>query len=204
MEIAKILKRLRRKSMMKRIAPYVTLSKESFYLRNFSVDLKFPVTGRIYLTIDSESVIDGLFVFESDRGKISVGKNVEIAGGTTLISTNEITIEDNVIIGWGSTLYDHNSHSIDFHYRKNDVKKEYENHRKGRPPLEEKDWRYVSSKPIVIKRNAWIGFGATILKGVTIGEGAVVAARSVVVKDVAPYTIVGGNPAVYIKDVENE
>lgn len=50
-------------------------------------------------------------------------------------------------------------------------------------------------RPIVIEDYVWIGINATILKGVTIGEGAVVAAGSVVTKDVAPYTIVGGVPA---------
>lgn len=49
--------------------------------------------------------------------------------------------------------------------------------------------------PIVIGDRAWISFRATILPGVTIGEGAVIAANSVVTKDVAPYTVVGGIPA---------
>lgn len=49
--------------------------------------------------------------------------------------------------------------------------------------------------PVMIGDRAWIGYGALVLPGVTIGEGAVVAAGAVVTKDVAPYTIVGGNPA---------
>lgn len=49
--------------------------------------------------------------------------------------------------------------------------------------------------PVTIGDRVWIGFGALVLPGVTIGEGAVVAAGAVVTKDVAPYTIVGGNPA---------
>jgi acetyltransferase-like isoleucine patch superfamily enzyme len=53
-----------------------------------------------------------------------------------------------------------------------------------------------------ICRNAWIGAGATILPGVTVGENAVVAAGAVVTKDVAPNTIVGGNPAKFIKNID--
>jgi acetyltransferase-like isoleucine patch superfamily enzyme len=55
-------------------------------------------------------------------------------------------------------------------------------------------------RPVVIHDHVWIGARAIICPGVTIGEGAVVAAGAVVTQDVAPYTIVGGNPARYIKD----
>jgi acetyltransferase-like isoleucine patch superfamily enzyme len=55
-------------------------------------------------------------------------------------------------------------------------------------------------KPVVIGDHAWIGARAIICPGVAIGEGAVIGAGSVVTRDVAPYTIVGGNPAVFIKE----
>lgn len=57
--------------------------------------------------------------------------------------------------------------------------------------------------PIVIESNVWIGAGATILPGVTIGENSVVAAGAVVTKDVPPNTIVGGVPAKFIKNVND-
>lgn len=57
-------------------------------------------------------------------------------------------------------------------------------------------------RPIKIEDNVWIGGRAMILPGVTVGEGSIVAANSVVRKDVAPYTIVAGNPAVKVADVE--
>ena len=65
-----------------------------------------------------------------------------------------------------------------------------------------KDWSVVRSAPIVIEDRAWIGFNAIILKGVTIGEGSVVAAGAVVTKDVEPYTVVAGNPARVVKRLE--
>lgn len=58
---------------------------------------------------------------------------------------------------------------------------------------------YEPKGDTLIKSDAWIGMNATIMPGVTIGEGAIVATGSVVTKDVAPYTVVGGNPAKIIK-----
>ncbi|MFA5156301.1 MAG: acyltransferase [Candidatus Omnitrophota bacterium] len=57
-------------------------------------------------------------------------------------------------------------------------------------------------KPIMIEDDVWIGEGAFICKGVKIGRGAVIAARSVITKDVEPFTIVGGNPAIIIKKIQ--
>ena len=59
----------------------------------------------------------------------------------------------------------------------------------------------ITCKPVHIGKNAWIGAGATILPGVTVGDNAVVGAASVVAKDVAPDTIVVGNPAKFIKAI---
>ena len=60
------------------------------------------------------------------------------------------------------------------------------------------------TKPIVIRRNAWIGANATILAGVTIGENAIVAAGAVVSKDVPDNTIVGGVPAKVIRTIKSK
>lgn len=59
----------------------------------------------------------------------------------------------------------------------------------------------ITTAPIRLHDNVWIGFDVCILPGVTIGEGAVVGARSVVMSDVAPYTVVAGNPARVIREL---
>lgn len=58
---------------------------------------------------------------------------------------------------------------------------------------------YPTKKNTVIGNDVWIGYGATIMPGVKVGDGAIIATKSVVTKDVAPYSIVGGNPAKEIR-----
>ena len=65
-------------------------------------------------------------------------------------------------------------------------------------------WVHADSAPIVIEDNVWVGEYAAILKGVTIGTGAIVASHAVVTKDVPPYAIVAGNPARVVKVLEND
>jgi galactoside O-acetyltransferase len=97
-------------------------------------------------------------------------------------------------MAWGVVIYDHNSHSFDWQQRQKIVRHFHETYGSARC-FEDLDWTDVSSAPIFIRDRVWIGFDAVILKGVTIGEGAIVGARSVVTSDVEPYTVVAGNPA---------
>jgi acetyltransferase-like isoleucine patch superfamily enzyme len=139
------------------------------------------------------------FTFESDCGEIEIGNNTFINSGTYLISREKIKIGNNVTIAWGCTIYDHNSHSLDYKLRKNDMESLIFDYRNKHNFCYTKDWSTVKSSPIIINDNVWIGFDCVILSGVTIGEGAIIGARSVVREDVEPWTIVAGNPAVVIK-----
>jgi acetyltransferase-like isoleucine patch superfamily enzyme len=147
------------------------------------------------LIVGTGSIIEGNLFFECENSSISIGENTYI-GSSSVISSEKIDIGSDVLISWGCTIVDHNSHSLDFQKRKNDVKDWF---------IGTKDWSNVVRKPIFIRNNSWIGFNSIILKGVTIGEGAIVGAGSVVTKDVPPYTIVAGNPARIIREIpENE
>ena len=137
------------------------------------------------LSIGSGSIVRCRVDFDSPTGFVSIGNNCFI-GSSHVICKNQIIIHDDVIISWGVTIVDHNSHSLSWQYRQHDVA----NWRRGL-----KSWDNITVKPVIICNRSWIGFGATILKGVTIGEGAIVGAGSVVTRDVEPYTIVAGNPA---------
>lgn len=144
--------------------------------------------------IDEQSQVDGSLLFDRENASIAIGKRVFMNG--SLAAAEGISIGDDVLIAWGVTIMDHNSHSISFSHRSEDVI----NWRVGK-----KDWTYVKIKPVKIANKVWIGFNSIVLKGVTIGEGAVVGAGSVVTKDVPEWTVVAGNPARIIREIpENE
>ena len=67
-----------------------------------------------------------------------------------------------------------------------------------------KDWSKVPCAPVVIGNRVWIGCNALVLKGVRIGDGAVVAAGTVVTRDVPANSLVGGNPARVIRELAND
>lgn len=199
MDAIGLLKRWKKRRYLKSIDRYIELSEKSIYEPSFGIDLRNPREGKKYLTVGANGIIGGRFIFETEEGYIRVGERVHIGGGTSLICRDQIIIEDDVTIAWGCTIYDHNSHSIYWDKRKNDTIQEYKDSLECGNILKNKDWSNVLSEKIVIHKKAWIGFGVIILKGVEIGEGAVVGAGSVVTKNVPPYTVVGGNPAIELK-----
>lgn len=146
------------------------------------------------LTIKEQSQVCGNLIFDKENACISIGKRVFISG--SIIAAQNVEVGDDVLISWGTTIVDHNSHSISFSLRSNDATDWL---------VGKKDWTNIKILPVKISNKVWIGFNSIILKGVTIGEGAVIGAGSVVTKDVPAWTIVGGNPARVIREIsENE
>ena len=116
--------------------------------------------------------------FHTNFGQfIQIGKNVFINHACSFLDMGGITLEDQVLLGPKVNLIT-------------------ENH-----PVDPANRRSLICKPVIIKRNAWIGAAATILPGVTIGENAIVAAGAVVSRDVPANTVVGGVPAQFIKTI---
>lgn len=147
--------------------------------------------------IGDDCILKCKIIFESDTGSVKIGDGCYI-GGSRIISSHSVTIGNWVTMAWGITIYDHNSHSLDFRERINDQKQQIRDWGSGNF-IKSKKWDVVEKKPIIICDYAWIGFDSVILKGVTVGEGAVVGARSVVTRDVEPWTVVAGNPAQMVK-----
>lgn len=136
------------------------------------------------------SLVRAEMVYERDGAVIEVGDRTFIGRGLFTIA-ERLVVGDDVQISWNVTIADHNSHSLRFSERCNDVEM---NAFQGI-----KIWDFVKIAPVIIGNKAWIGFGSSLLKGVTIGEGAVVGANSVVTRDVPAWTVVAGNPAKVIR-----
>ena len=170
----------------------------------FSIRISGAEREKKYLCVGHQSIIGGEFIFETGSGRVVVGDRSQVSGGVRIICRSEVNIGNDVLIAGGTVIYDHDSHSIYWDERKNDVIQQIDDYKLYANPLKNKDWSVVKSKPIVISDKAWIGYGVTILKGVTIGEGAVIGARSVVTSDVEPYSVVGGNPARLLKYIERK
>lgn len=195
--LLKLLRIKRAKVRHKRLNNYIK-SGNSHLFPAFTINLNDPQADKIYVEVGNDTILDCQITFESQEGKVVVGDNSFI-GGSHLICRNKIVIENNVFMAWGSCVYDHNSHSLDYRDREEDIVQQLRDYRLGQNFIANKNWNVVDSKPILIKSNAWIGMNCIILKGVTIGEGAIVGAGSVVTKDVPDWTVVGGNPAKVIK-----
>ena len=154
------------------------------------------------INIGRDCLIGCEFIFDSPEGRVTVGDRTYIGGGTKLISKASITIGNDVTIAWQCCFYDHDSHSLNWESRAEDIKQQMHDLKKTGNILTNKNWSTVNAKPIVVCDKAWIGFDVLILKGVTIGEGAIVGAKSVVTKDVEPWTVVAGNPAQIVKHLD--
>ena len=113
-----------------------------------------------------------------DDGKIIIGDHVAISG-TTILSRNKIILGDNCMIGPNTIIIDHDGHDL--------------------LPVEKRRDGKGKSEPIKIGNNVWIGMNCMILKGVTIGDGTVIAAGSVITKNCDINSLYGGNPAKKIK-----
>lgn len=130
------------------------------------------------------TILTGCYLAVAADKELKIGAESYIAHGVVINTTCGLDIGKNVMIGHQSTIMDYDGHPV---YVNGD---EFENRQ---------SYGGMSSK-IIIEDNVWIGFKSTILKGVKIGEGAIVGANSCVTSDVPAHSIVAGNPARVVKE----
>ncbi|MBN2505249.1 MAG: acyltransferase [Verrucomicrobia bacterium] len=125
------------------------------------------------------------------QGRVTLGE-CALVHGARIICDAEISIGDYALISWNVVLMDTYRVPFDAAQRR----RELERVPAREPRVACAD---VPARPVRVGRNVWIGFEACVLPGVTLGEGAIVGARSVVASDVPPFTVVAGNPARVIR-----
>ena len=145
------------------------------------------------ICIEENSVIRGQLLIFGHAGKIEIGKDCYVGEYTRIWSADSVKIGNRVLISHNVNIHDTNSHSTNLNLRSQHFRQIVLN---GHSTFNDVD---IESKAILIEDDVWIGFNSTILKGVRIGKGAVIAACSVVTKNVPEFVIVAGNPARVIK-----
>ncbi|HEY4181741.1 MAG TPA: acyltransferase [Kofleriaceae bacterium] len=150
--------------------------------------------GRACIIVGARTLVDGELLVHDYGGRITIGTDCYIGMESRIWSGHDLTIGNHVFIAHNVTITDTNAHQVDAderaaHYQRTVVE--------GRP-FEKGS---IATSPVVIHDHAWINFNVAILKGVTIGEGAIIGAGSVVTKDVPPYVLCAGNPAQVVRSL---
>jgi acetyltransferase-like isoleucine patch superfamily enzyme len=143
------------------------------------------------IRVGKNSRITGDLIVFGMGGEISIGEYCFMGPGSRIWSAGKITIGDRVLIAHNVNIHDNISHSLHSAERHEDFV--YFVNSGLQKPFD------IKIQAIVIEDDVWIGFNATIMKGVRIGKGAIIGANTVITKDIPPYAVVVGNPAKIIK-----
>jgi acetyltransferase-like isoleucine patch superfamily enzyme len=156
--------------------------------RNVSIDGLPFINGHCEIYIGDDAWLGGRITIQSgrflDNPRFLIGARSKLSWNLNVTVNREVIVEEDVLISYDCRISD-----SDGHPRQLDL-------RLANAPLDPRDIR-----PVRICRGAWIGNGSHIMKGVTIGEGAIIGANSVVITDIPPFALAFGNPAeVYFKN----
>ncbi|MFB9265900.1 acyltransferase [Bradyrhizobium erythrophlei] len=146
------------------------------------------------IVVGRNSRILGELLTFAHGGEIKIGEWCYVGEGTRIWSAALIEIGNRVLISHSANLFDNLTHPL----------RAAERHRQIQQIFTQGHPREISldESPVRICDDAWIGAGAMVLRGVTVGQGAVVAAGAVVTKDVPAFSIVAGNPAALVRELE--
>lgn len=147
------------------------------------------ILGNLRIQVGNNCRISGVTTFSGrtssvEQPSLTIGNNVDVSWMTSISVGSKVELQDNVRIAGRCYLAGYPGHPIDADDRA-----------LGKPELDSQ------VGDIVLERDVWVGTGCFIKSGVTIGQGTIVAANSVVVKSMPENSLIGGNPAVVIKQI---
>jgi acetyltransferase-like isoleucine patch superfamily enzyme len=151
--------------------------------------------GRDCINVGAFSMIAGNISTITAGARLTIGDHCFVGVGSRISAYERITIRSYVLISHLVDIHDADGHPIGWEERREQPRQLLE----GRGVT---DYGSIEKRSITIEDDVWIGFKSTILKGVTIGRGAIVAAASVVTTNVEPFTLVAGNPARVVRTLE--
>jgi acetyltransferase-like isoleucine patch superfamily enzyme len=156
-----------------------------------------PPSGDKRVRIGADAAIRGIIRCEG-QGRIVIGDRVHIGDGVIVSARAEIGIGAETLVAHGVQLFDNDTHPIDPEARAAHFASMLKLGPKGRTP----DEFEVASRPVRIGRRCWLGLSSVVMKGVNIGDEAIVAAGAVVTADVPARRIVAGNPARVVRSLD--
>lgn len=147
------------------------------------------ILGQLKIEVGDNVRMSGISTFSGRAATktmplLKIGSNVDIGWQNSISVGTTVVIGDNVRLAGKVFLAGYPGHPL--------------NAEKRAAGLPDDDYQ---AKPITLEKDVWVGTGATILAGVIVGEGAIIAAGSVVTKSVEPFTLVAGNPAIFVKSL---
>lgn len=145
------------------------------------------------IVVGAHSHVRGELMIFAHGGRISIGEWCYVGVGTRIWSGASIDIGNRVLISHSVNIFDNLTHPI----------RASERHAQARQIFTTGHPRDIilDDKPVTINDDAWIGACAIIMRGVSVGQGGIVAAGAVVTKDVPAYSIVAGNPAIVVREL---
>jgi acetyltransferase-like isoleucine patch superfamily enzyme len=149
------------------------------------------------ICIGADTVIRGELLTFPHGGHIQIGQHCYLGHDSRVWSARSIRIGDRVLISHNVNIFDNDTHPIDDPLARHE---QFKAILKGGQYPRTLD---LKEKPVVIENDVLICCQCVVLKGVTIGQGAVVGAGSIVVNDVPPFTVVAGNPARVIRKINS-
>lgn len=145
------------------------------------------------IRVGDHTLVAGELLVFSHGGDISIGEWCYIGEGARIWSSASVHIGTRVLISHNVNIFDSLTHPLNPRQR----------HAQFRTIIQTGHPRSIDlgERPVTVDNDVWIGANACILRGVSIGEGAIVGAGAVVTRDILPFTIVGGNPARMIREL---